>query len=708
MKAMLYAVKREADWEARLSIAWETDVRYWTGCELAWLKQQLPLGMAEMACERLNARWQRSGGKEQHPAQALPAAASWAAEQAGEPEVADRAIDCGVGMREVEKVTKGSGSPSLGSGGDNACVKPFGGGEDWPDLAREAADRLRGSGLLLTEALAALGIDDTAALLPALQFAALRGSVRFTAAVAPEARSGAFLRWRRGGSTAPMRCRRCGSREAQLRRTPCAACGRRRCAYCEACLTMGRSRECGLLILGAPALVAPVRKEPQGTAGTVPVRVDERWGLSPAQQEAAETALAFLLRRERQPAPVSRRFGPQPEAAASPVGVGPYGQARQTSASAPLEFKLSRFSLGSWTHWRRRMTGFLSKTASEAEERVFLLWAVTGAGKTEMMFPLLEAVLSAGGTAAVATPRRDVVLELAPRLAAAFPRARQVVLYGGSEDRFRSGDLTLATTHQLIRFKEAFDLVVIDEVDAFPFHNDPALHYAAAAARARGGMTLLLSATPPPAMQRKARRGRLPHARVAVRHHRRPLPVPGRLTIPPLSRWALAEPAGPGSGRLPPRLREAIRASLARGAQVFLFVPYIRQVEPLVRLLRRHATDFGIAPSAADGTSSQDPERGAKVTRFRERSIRLLVTTTILERGVTIPKSDVFVLDADKPLFDAAALVQMAGRAGRSVDDPHGRVYLAASAWTSAQRDACRQIREMNAHARRKGYLIHA
>ena len=91
--------------------------------------------------------------------------------------------------------------------------------------------------------------------------------------------------------------------------------------------------------------------------------------------------------------------------------------------------------------------------------------------------------------------------------------------------------------------------------------------------------------------------------------------------------------------------------------------------------------------------------------RFRRRELRVLVTTTILERGVTIPRSDVFVLDADAPLFDEASLEQMAGRAGRSKDDPHGRVYFCAPHATRAQRAAIRQIREMNALAAARGYI---
>lgn len=768
MKAVLYAVKRDSGWEARVSVAWELDRSYWTDpgfrkrAAAGWqaddredaagwrafseedsryalmgVNPPLPLGIAVMARDRWETQAGKGAGRDPH--RELLAAAKWAAIKAGETEATglldrldvlewrDRrnTAERRAAKRteflveeseatqwdplESELVDRGSGNEAAaawtGTERRGAPLSAAPGGDvRWPNLprhAREAADRLRGCGLLLAEAVAALDAEE-ATLLPVLQLASLFGGLRLASAVGPVQRLAGFG-WFRGGA-AEMHCRRCGSRGAALHRTPCAACGRQSCAYCEACLTMGRSRECGLLVIGAPVapasvdcLQSPRRQTPNAacvsrvdpslrspgpilsphlrqtlgklSAGraTTP-RVPARWGLSPAQQEAAETALAYLL-RHRYDTVFREKLSVENKTAGG--------------------FRFLRMAI----------------STPRAARSEFLLWAVTGAGKTEMMFPLLEAVLSAGGKAAVATPRRDVVLELAPRLAAAFPHVRLVVLYGGSEDRLRIGDLTLATTHQLIRFKEAFDLVVIDEVDAFPFHNDPALHFAAAEARGRGGMTLLLSATPPAAMQRRARQGRLPHARVAVRHHRRPLPVPQRLTIPPLSRWASASP-NPGSDRLPAKLREAIRVSLHRGAQLFVFVPFIRQVEPLVQLLRQCATTFGIDPSAMDGTSSRDPQRGDKVTAFRGRSIRLLVTTTILERGVTVPKSDVFVLDADKPLFDAASLVQMAGRAGRSADDPAGRVIFAASAWTNSQRGACRQIREMNAYARRKGFLL--
>lgn len=480
----------------------------------------------------------------------------------------------------------------------------------------------------------------------AAQLAHLQGRLMLTAAVglaAPAAHgarvrqlpagAGALVRaaarlphmWQRGAGArrAGTRCLRCGS--APTGRTACAACGLMGCAYCEACLALGRSRACALLLRSAdlPAVRCTAELDPTAAAG--------RWGLSAAQAGAAGAALGFLAER-------------------------------------------------------------LGRSASPCPER-FLLWAVTGAGKTEMIFPLLETVLAAGGRALVATPRRDVVLELAPRLARAFPAENLAVLYGGSAERWVSGRLTLATTHQLLRFHHGFDLVIIDELDAFPYHNDPMLAYAAEQACKPDGAFIFLSATPPKPMQRLVRLGKLSHARVPVRFHGHPLPIPQHLTIPSVK-------ACLNRGSLPRLLLHNLRKSLEREAQIFLFVSRIAHIEGLLALLRRSLPDIAI-----EGTSSKDPDRADKVTAFRNRTITLLVTTTILERGVTVPRSDVFILDADSGLFDEASLVQMAGRAGRSQDDPAGRVLFASPQWSRSQRGAISQIRTMNIIARRKGYI---
>ncbi|WP_157054075.1 helicase-related protein, partial [Paenibacillus sp. D9] len=463
---------------------------------------------------------------------------------------------------------------------------------------------------------------------------------------------------------------------------------RRSCAYCEACLAMGRSRECGLLVLGMPqhSRRAAAPAPPQ----TLPPAADRlrRWRLSPAQSAAAAAALQFI---ERPAQPGSDHSAVPAAALSRPSVMNAVPLDTRSDDSAAAEQAYAERGRGSSVVAKVQALLFdlggafrsrLFRPASPLP--AFLIWAVTGAGKTEMVFPLLESVLSRGGRVLVAAPRRDVVLELEPRVRSAFPNHQVVALYGGSCQRWESGCITLATTHQLLRFREAFDLVVVDEIDAFPYAGDPLLARAAAAVCRRGAPVILLTATPGRNLRRLARSGRLPHAKVPVRYHGHALPVPQRLACPPAARLIEA-------GSLPRSLAKAIRISLARDAQIFVFVSRIRQVEPLAARLAAWFPGTEVA-----GTHSQDPERGDKVLRFRERGIRLLVTTTILERGVTVPKSDVFVLDANDRIFGEASLVQIAGRAGRSSDDPGGRVYFAAPEYTGSQAGAIRQIHAMN------------
>jgi competence protein ComFA len=364
----------------------------------------------------------------------------------------------------------------------------------------------------------------------------------------------------------------------------------------------------------------------------------------------------------------------------------------------------------------------------DSSYKPFLIWAVTGAGKTEMIFPLVATELQRGGKVLIATPRRDVVLELLPRIKTAFPHQQVIALYGGSTQRWELGDITIATTHQLLRYEGAFDLVVIDEIDAYPYHNNPVLEYAAQKVRSHRGAVVLLSATPPAHLQVDARKGRIAHVKVPVRYHGKPLPTPRILRYggihklhtaaekksPILSEGESLDTAAPdvkskllhwlpsrdGSGQLAAIIAE----SLERGAQLFIFVPAIHRLEPTLAWVRSR-TDKLCNRTQIEATSSQDEHRHDKILRFRAASTRILLTTTILERGVTIPKADVIVLDADSALFDAAALVQMAGRAGRSATDPFGKVHFLSREHTRAQTEAISQIRGMNQLARRRGYI---
>lgn len=525
-----------------------------------------------------------------------------------------------------------------------------------------------------------------------IQYADLRGDICLLNGLEMITRRQLPMWWRKQHEYV---CRRCGSGMNHMHITHCSLCNAS-CAYCEACLTMGRVRHCSLLVKGIGDV--------QGVGQVEGVRLQSEtleqwiqpWGLSPAQAEAARSGLQWL---ETQ---INRSWDKD-------KGTDT-GKDRSNGGSKDRSNDGSNDGSKDRSNDRSNDKSKDGSKDNGAAASQFLIWAVTGAGKTEMIFPFIGHTLARGGKVLIATPRRDVVLELRPRVMRAFPGYAAVVLYGGSEQRWDSGPIVIATTHQLLRYHEAFDLVIIDELDAFPYHGDPMLEFAARRACKPSGSTLLLSATPPSQMRRDTVRGKLPHVKVPARYHGYPLPVPRQLAVPALPQMRKAD-------ALPSALLAALRASLARGAQLFVFVPSIATIEPLVHLLRRTLlaavptagcsmpSTAGSAPLVIEGTSSKDSDRTDKVQQFRDGHIRILVTTTILERGVTVPKTDVFVLDANSRLFDEASLVQMSGRAGRSKDDPEGRVYFAAAERTKAQSGAITQIRSMNRLAKQKGYL---
>src|SRR5699024_2729793 len=131
--------------------------------------------------------------------------------------------------------------------------------------------------------------------------------------------------------------------------------------------------------------------------------------------------------------------------------------------------------------------------AAVKHQRNHLVWAVTGAGKTEMMYPAITAVLRRGGRVGIATPRVDVANELYLRLKVVFAQVDCLLLHGQSDDSYRLTPLMICSTHQLVRFKEAFDLLVIDEIDAFPFYNNAMLGQAKDRAVKKIGSLLLLT-----------------------------------------------------------------------------------------------------------------------------------------------------------------------------------------------------------------------
>lgn len=81
---------------------------------------------------------------------------------------------------------------------------------------------------------------------------------------------------------------------------------------------------------------------------------------------------------------------------------------------------------------------------------------------------------------------------------------------------------------------------------------------------------------------------------------------------------------------------------------------------------------------------------------MRTSELQALITTTILERGVTFKGIDVMILGADDPVFSQAALIQIAGRCGRSASRPTGKVWTGVTERTRTVIQARNEIRYLN------------
>ncbi len=355
----------------------------------------------------------------------------------------------------------------------------------------------------------------------------------------------------------------------------------------------------------------------------------------------------------------------------------------------------------------------LTKAQSDASDGVLefvvgsakvkcLVWAACGAGKTEVVFAAIREALSYGHKVLFAVPRRDTVMDIQKRIKKAFSGIEIAVLYGGSEERFKSADLVVATTHQVLRFYKAFQLVILDEVDAFPYHEDMLLHGILSRAVCAGGKVIYMTATPPNYLLKESIK-EIERVIIPARHHGYPLPVPEMFMCKAISSKT-EELVIPGD--VLSFLQHSVRDELA---QVLIFVATIPLAEKTTNALKRLLGEepfFGYGENWVRFVHSRDSERDKKRDGFLNGEFPILVATTVMERGITIKRVNVLVLFAENTvIFDTRTLVQLAGRAGRTADYPRGKVWFVGNRRTSEMKEAVKWIKNVNAEALARGYL---
>ena len=318
-----------------------------------------------------------------------------------------------------------------------------------------------------------------------------------------------------------------------------------------------------------------------------------------------------------------------------------------------------------------------------------LVWAVTGSGKTEMIFYPIHAVLSKGGRVCVTSPRIDVCRELYPRIKNAFELEPVLLLHGNSEESYCYRKLTICTTHQLLHFYQAFDLIIVDEIDAFPYEGDPMLRYGLKQALHPTGRLIYLTATPPQHLLREVE-ATFAIEKLPVRFHKRPLIVPE-------CHWYLRWES---CYKKPSHMKKFLKLlrELLQDNDVLVFCPSLSYMDALYQ-----ATSRFFAEDIITSVHAEDENRKEKVEKMRQKKYRILFTSTILERGVTFERVSVIVMGANHAVFSKSALVQIAGRVDRKGAYHHGRVLFFYNQNTQAIRQARNEIKEMNALAKKVG-----
>ena len=337
--------------------------------------------------------------------------------------------------------------------------------------------------------------------------------------------------------------------------------------------------------------------------------------------------------------------------------------------------------------WEGRLTDYQAKVSqglveAVAKQKNSLVHAVTGAGKTEMIYQVVAQVINEGGAVCLASPRIDVCLELHRRLQEDFS-CDISLLHGESEVYFRS-PLVIATTHQLLKFYRAFDLLIVDEVDAFPYVDNPMLYHAVAQSVKEKSTIIFLTATSTDELDKKVSKGELNRLSLPRRFHGNPLIVPQKVWLENFQKYL-------NQKKLVPKLEQFVKKQRKTGFPLLIFASEIKRGQELAEVLQSYFSSENVGFVASTTENRLDI-----VEKFRQKEITILVTTTILERGVTFPCVDVFVVEANHRLFSRSALVQIAGRVGRSMDRPTGELHDGTN---FAIERAIQEIKAMNQEA---------
>lgn len=300
-----------------------------------------------------------------------------------------------------------------------------------------------------------------------------------------------------------------------------------------------------------------------------------------------------------------------------------------------------------------------------------LVYAACGAGKTELVMEAICTYLNAGKKVGFAISRRQVVLEIKERMQAAFTNLRVIAVCEGYTSVI-DGDLIICTMHQLYRYHRAFDLLIMDEVDAFPYRDNEVLEHIAM--HACIGEKIFLTATPDDEMKKACACGILQKVELFQRPHGYPLIVPEIRRGTKVMQYFY--------------LIQFLYRQRSTQKQTLVFVPTIHLAKCLTLGIKWlfKCTSF----------TSQTADKEGVIQKFHQKDYECLISTTVLERGITIKGIYVVILQADHVVFNEASLIQMIGRVGRNIEMPTGKGLFLCTRKTKDITNCIQALQMMN------------
>lgn len=268
-----------------------------------------------------------------------------------------------------------------------------------------------------------------------------------------------------------------------------------------------------------------------------------------------------------------------------------------------------------------------------------VLNAVTGSGKTEIIYELIKYCVNNNLKIGIVIPRKDVVIELYNRIKNDFKKASVVMVYGGCNKELYA-DIIILTSHQLYRYENYFEVIIIDEVDAFPFYKNEILNNFLL--RSLKGNIVYMSATIPLELKKE-----FPIYYLNKRYHYHKLDVPKVKLF-----WT----------------KKTIIKFINKHKEGIILIYF-----PTIKEQVKFSKKFKVAHYLINSKVKNSREL---LEAFHRLKSGVILTTLVLERGITFKNCHVIVYLADHELFTQENLIQISGRVGRNKDYPSGDILF--------------------------------